>query len=199
MSLWQNSIGPVPWAFPSLPYFYLFIFSHSLSPAPSLTFLCHISHSTSLLIKSQTHLEARPHFCQAAASQSPEQVCVRSSAAQGVLYNTEEPESHSGCCGVSLLVHLSGLKAEALSHRDVWRRMLSHSSAREVFIRLLFLNWGKRGGQPFVWSYTRVVILYFLVSFLERGRMSERLPEVALNYGLCFRLLVYTPSCFLPD
>lgn len=95
----------------------------------------------------------RPHFCQEAVSQSREQVCFRSPEAEGVLYNMEEPGSHSCCMqsaapAVRLSAHLSGLKTKELSHRDVWQRMLSHSTAREVFIRLFFLNWKK--GQPFV-------------------------------------------------
>lgn len=45
--------------------------------------------------------------------------------------------------GVRLSVHLSGLKTKELSHRDVWQRVLSHSTASEVFIRLFSLNWRK--------------------------------------------------------
>lgn len=130
---------PCTLSLPCLIFIYLFLFSHSFSSSP--TFLCFISHlSTSLLTKSQTHLGRGPTFAKQQRHKALSRCALGLPWPRVCCTTWRSQRATQAAESACWLVHLSGLKAEALSHRDVWWRMLSHSSAHEVFIRLLFLN-----------------------------------------------------------
>lgn len=137
----------VPAAELSMPYalrfprFICLIFTYLfILPAPSLYFT---SFSTFLLVRSQTHFGSGPtsarkqhHTALAGVFQ------VFRGWSCAVQHGGAVPAGE-GCSRSRAVRQFTYLDCnpKVLSHRDVWRRTLSHSNAGEVFIRLLCLNW----------------------------------------------------------